>query len=273
MKFGCQTFSWQMSYEKYAGALPAICSVIRTSGFRGVEAETCMLGTYYDDPPRLRSLLAESGLELAALTLVLPWRQWGETAEEKAEADRLLNVLKHFPEAMLVLVQMPGKNRSDLRHRQMCLLECVNAIGRRAAAYGIVTAFHPNSSPGSIFRTREDYDVLFDGLDARYVGYAPDTGHIANGNMDVAEVIRQAQPLIRHVHFKDIGADGQWRKMGEGIIDHRAIVRLLKKSGYDGWIMVEEESAEAVADPDGVTRHNGNYVQKELIPLLSEEGV
>lgn len=262
-----------MSCAKYAGALPAICSVIRASGFRGVEAETCMLGTYYDDPPLLQSLLADTGLELAALTLALPWRRRGETAEEKAEADRLLNVLKHFPGAMLVLVQLPGDDRNDLRHRQMCLLESVNEIGRRAAACGITAAFHPNSSPGSIFRTREDYDVLFEGLDARYVGYAPDTGHIAAGNMDVQAVIRQTLPLIRHVHFKDIGADGQWRKMGDGIINHPAIVRLLQESGYDGWVMVEEESAEAVADPDGVTRHNGTYVQEALIPILAEGDV
>jgi len=82
------------------------------------------------------------------------------------------------------------------------------------------------------------------------VGFAPDTGHIEKGGMDVIEIFKSYKSLIKHVHFKDITESSEWTAMGNGIIDFRQIVRMLKDFGYAGWIMVEEESPLAEADPD-----------------------
>lgn len=267
MKIGCQTFSWQMSYEKYADALPSIFSTIQESGFQGVEAEVCMLGRYYD-VNKLKDELNKHQLQLAALTLALPWKQVLETREEKEEADRLMELLASFPDSLLLLVQLPGNNRNDLQIRQKNAINCMNRIAERAADWGITTAYHPNSSPGSIFRNREDYDILFSGINDKYIGYAPDTGHIVNGGMDVIQLFEDTRSIIKHVHFKDFSSSGDWIKMGEGSIDHPAIVKRLKESGYAGWIIVEEESHEALTDPDGITRHNGDYVSNQLMHLM-----
>jgi inosose dehydratase len=261
IRFGCQTYTWQMSYDKYKDRFASILDVIAQAGFRGVEAEVCMLGRFYDDPAYLADALAQRGLELAALTLAEPWLELRETAEERANADKLLSFLRHFPQAKLILVQLPGQDRSGLADRQRSALSCVNAVGRRAAEAGIVAAYHPNSPAGSAFRTADDYKVLFDGLDSAYVGYCPDSGHIANGGMDVLAVFRAQMGRIKHVHFKDFAArERQWRTMGEGSIPHPELVQLLKQSGYTGWVMVEEESAYAEQDPDGATLANGKYI-------------
>ena len=55
----------------------------------------------------------------------------------------------------------------------------------------------------SYWRFKEDYDGLFDGLDPRYMGYTPDSGHIEFGGIEAAEIIKEALPLVKHVHFKD----------------------------------------------------------------------
>jgi inosose dehydratase len=157
-----------------------------------------------------------------------------------------------------------------LRQRQVNALACINAVAARAAARGVACSYHPNSPPGSLFRTRDDYQILLDGLDARHIGFAPDTGHIAKGGMDVLEVLETYRPLIRHVHFKDITAAGEWTAMGAGVIDFPRIVRRLKDTGYRGWIMIEEESAEAEVDPDGATLQNGVYLRQTLLPLAGE---
>jgi inosose dehydratase len=264
IKFGCQTYTWQMSYEKYSDSLVEILDSIQAAGFSGVEAEVCMLGGFYDDHGLLKEALLARGLELAALTLALPWLNPEETEEEKAEADRLIAYLGHFPEARLILVQHPGTDRSNLAQRQNHTLNCVNAVAKRANAQGMICAYHPNSPSGSVFRTAEDYAVMFAGLDERYVGYCPDSGHIANGDMDAPALFREKGSLIRHVHFKDISADKQWRTMGEGVLDHPGIVEYLQEIGYDGWIMVEEESEMAEKEPDRATMLNGKYVLEVL---------
>lgn len=270
IKIGCQTYTWQMSYEKYADSLPQIIDTIAKAGFVGIEPEICMLGPYRSAPEKLKRDLESRNLQLAALTLALPWNDGKETEEERAEAQFAIEYLKHFPETLLVLVNLPGKDRSDLYTRQKNALFCINAVAKRASEQGITCAFHPNSPPGSIFRNADDYEVMFAGLDTRYVGYAPDSGHIANGGMNPVEVISKNIDIVKHVHFKDITADYAWTAMGEGVIQHPLIVRNLKRLNYNGWIMVEEESANAEQDPNGVTLQNGRYVQQVLIPLFAQ---
>jgi inosose dehydratase len=271
IQFGCQFYTWQMSGDRYVGKLPHILEIVRRSSFGGIEPETCMLGDYYEDPLALRDVLDRYGLQLGAITLVCDWAEPAETAAERQEADYLLDYMKPFPDTHLMLCQMPGADRSNLRRRQDNAIACVNAVAARAAERGIVSSFHPNSPPGSAFRTEDDYRILLDGLDGRVVGYAPDTGHIANGGMDAIPIFEAYRSQIVHVHFKDIAASGQWAAMGDGIIDFTYIVEMLRESGYRGWIMIEEESRAAESDPDGATIQNGDYLRESLLPLVRGE--
>jgi inosose dehydratase len=261
IRFGCQTYTWQMSIEKYRGKMEHIVSTVKASGMEGLEPELCMLGDLASDPPRFKDCLQSHGIELGALCLVCDWLGSKETPEEATSAYAAISMLKtHFPKAVLALCQMPGRNRDDLSMRQRNALSCVNAIGRRAAAGGISAAFHPNSPAGSVFRVEEDYNILLDGLDASVVGFAPDAGHIAKGGIDPAKLIRKHSGIVRHVHFKDMDSFGRWVEMGRGIIDFHGIVDALEDAGYNGWIMVEDESALAENDPDDATMANGRYI-------------
>ena len=264
IRFGCQTYTWQMSYEQYADRLDHIAGVVTDSDFTGIEAEVCMLGRYHSNPEELHGVLDVRGLTLAALCLVCDWAGPRETESERIEADHTVAWLGSFPGALLVLCQMPGTDRKRLSERQRNCIACCNEISRRAADTGIVTAFHPNSPAGSVFRTAEDYAYLLEHLDPAFVGFAPDAGHIAKGGMDPTEIFRTYRSLIRHVHYKDMTPDGIWTEMGTGSIDFSTITANLRETGYSGWIMIEDESPRAENDPDGVTRRNGRYVREML---------
>src|SRR6185312_957161 len=110
-------------------------------------------------------------------------------------------------------------NRDNLLKRQKEIMKAVNALGKRAHENGVGTSFHPLSSPTSYFRTAEDYEVIFDQLDTRYIGYTPDTGHITFEGMNAFDIIRKYLPIIRHDHFKDGTTSFEWKKMGQGDID------------------------------------------------------
>jgi inosose dehydratase len=268
IKFGCQFYTWQMSGERYVGKLPHILKVVDAAGFAGIEPETLMLGDYYQGPEALMGVLAQHGLQLGAIAFVCDWAGEVESQAEREEAAHVISYIQAFPSAHLVLCQMPGKDRTNLRLRQKNLIGCVNSVARRATDQGIACSFHPNSPAGSIFRTDEDYRILLDGLDSRIVGFAPDTGHIVKGGIDVIELFIEFAPLIKHVHFKDITASGEWTAMGAGVIDFPQIVTMLRDGGYNGWIMVEEESPQAEVDPDAATLQNGEYLRHTLLPLV-----
>jgi inosose dehydratase len=265
IRFGCQTYTWQMSFDKYRGKMEHIISAVKASGMTGLEPEVCMLGDFRSKPDRLRNCLDSHGIGLGALCIACDWRDDRETPEEFDQANVVIQMLSnYFPGSLLVLCQMPGEDRQNLAVRQKNALACVNAVGARAADSGVVAAFHPNSPPGSIFRVEEDYNIVFDGLDSEKVGFAPDAGHIAKGGMDPVKIFRDSIALIRHVHFKDMDQSGKWIEMGRGCIDFQGIYKILQDSNYDGWIMVEDESELAEKDPDLATLLNGKYVAEHF---------
>jgi inosose dehydratase len=267
IRFGCQTYSWQMQGDAYKGRLEHMATVAAESGFAGIEPEVIMLGRYAD-PERAAEALDEAGLELTALAYAADWRGPRETDAEREEADRFIAFLQRFPGTPLVVVQLPYEDRENLRERQDNAIACMDAVARRAAAAGIRATVHPNSPPGSSFRTAEDYERLLDALDPAVIGFTPDVGHLANGGMDPLEVIKRYRDRVDHVHFKDIDASGTWAPTGEGRIDFPGIVSYLRDTGYTGWIVFEDESPSVEQDPDLGARRNGAYARETLAPLL-----
>lgn len=269
IRIGCQTYTWQMSGKKYLDKLEHIIQIAAQAQYVGLEPETQFLGRLWE-PALMHETLAANGLKLAALTLVEDWLHPVETDAERAHADKTIEFLQRFPGTMLAIVQMPGKDRANLRERQENLLKCVNAIAKRAHNRGIACSYHPNSPGGSVVRTEEDYHFFLNGLDHAVIGYAPDVGHIAAGGMDPLAIIQRYRSLVNHVHYKDMGSDGEWAAMGDGVIDFTGITTYLRDSGYDGWIIVEYECPRAVDEPDAVTLEDGIYVRDQLLPIVTK---
>jgi len=267
IKIGCETYTWQMPGEQYKGKLDHIMEISAKAGFQGLEPETSFMGDLAD-PVKMKETLDQHGLELAVLCFVEDWLSPKETEAERANADQWIEYLKHFPETIFLLVQMPQEDRSNLQERQQNLLKCVNEISKRATDKGIECSYHPNSPKGSVYRTEEDYEILLNGLDASVIKYTPDVGHIAKGGMDPVKIIRQYRELVNCIHYKDMFEDGRWAAMGEGSLDFTTITTDLVNTGFEGWIIVEDEADQAITDPDGVTLKDGIYLKDVLYPMV-----
>jgi inosose dehydratase len=273
IRFGSEVYTWFMKESGRANAnrLDHMIDVIAQAGFAGVQPIFSWMGDL-SDPARLAQSLASRGLELAAMSFVLDWNHEGETEEELREAESVMNFLAHFPGALLCVVQMP-RGRFDVEVRRKRLVGNLNALAHRALDRGIVTTFHPNSPESSIARTREDYDALLNGLDSKVIGWTPDVGHIVNGGMDPLETMKQYRDLINHLHYKDWDGDPEFAVMGEGKVDFVGITSWLRGSGFQGWIVCEDEGHRAIDDPDGVTLQDGAWVKAYLEPLVQGEEV
>lgn len=267
IRIGCETYTWAMSGDAYKNKLEHILGVMTRAGFKSIEPDTGFMNGF-EDPGVFKEALQRNNIELSVLCHVEDWRNSQETDSERQNADQWIKFMKHFPEAIFLLVQMPGQDRAHLEERQQNLLTCVNDVATRAAAEGIVCSYHPNSPMGSVYRTEEDYKILLNGLDSSVIKYTPDVGHMAKGGMDPLTVIKEYRELVNCIHYKDMFEDGRWAAMGAGIIDFKGITTYLKDSSFDGWIIVEDEADEAITDPDGVTEKDGIYIEKVLRPLL-----
>lgn len=267
-KFGSEVYTWFMSGngETHKGRLGHMIEVISKAGFTGIQPIFTWMGDLVD-PDLLEAKLKEQGIELAALALGLDWNSDGETADEKKIADHAIRVLERFPGAVLNTVQIPT-GRHDLAQRQKNLVNIVNTVSQRAADKGIPCSFHPNSPHSSIIRTEEDYKIVLESLNPSVTGWTPDVGHIINGGMDPLIKMKEYQSLINHVHYKDWNGEPEFALMGTGKVDLLSVTQWLKDINYSGWIICEDEGEEALNDPDFVTLHDGNWIQKDLIPAL-----
>lgn len=269
IKIGCETYTWQMPGEQYKGKLEHIMSVCAEAGFSGIEPESSFL-QHLSDPVLMQEQLEKHQLEFAVLCVVEDWMEPKETDGERQRADDWIEFLTHFPDTVLLLVQMPQSNRDNLSTRQQNCISCVNDFARRAMEQGIVCSKHPNSPEGSVFRSAADYEILLEGLDQASIGFCPDVGHIAKGGMDPFEIVKKYRAQVNLIHYKDMHANGSWAPTGEGIIDFIGITKYLTDTNYSGWIIMEDECDECITDPDGVTAKDGIYIDEIIKPLISQ---
>jgi inosose dehydratase len=240
--------------------------VIAKAGFTGIQPIHFWMGDL-SDPGLLEANLRSNGLALAAISLALDWKGHEESEKEKEEADQTIQLLQRFPGAILCTVQIPG-GRHDLISRRRHLINIVNSVSRRAMEKGVPCSFHPNSPHSSITRTVEDYEVILPALDSSATGWTPDVGHIINAGMDPLEKMKEYAALINHIHYKDWNGEPEFTLMGNGKVDLLGITQWLKDRHYKGWIVCEDEGAEAMEDPDFVTLHDGRWVTETLIKGL-----
>jgi inosose dehydratase len=136
-----------------------------------------------------------------------------------------------------------------------------NAVNEQ---YGMTVVIHHHA--GTFLETPDEIERVLDLTDPGKVNLLLDTGHYVYGGGDPIDLIRRRGDRIKYYHFKDIDIDALQRvrterihyhkaarenvfvPLGQGGIDFKTLVKLLKENNYSGWIIVENDT---VADDDG----------------------
>ncbi|UNS96156.1 sugar phosphate isomerase/epimerase [Streptomyces tubbatahanensis] len=157
----------------------------------------------------------------------------------------------------------------------------VQAAADRCRERGLEPVFHPHL--GTVVETPEETRRLLSRTD---VSLCLDTGHWWLAGGDPAEAVAEWGPRIRQVHLKDadrralarvrsaggdlrrVVAEGGFRALGEGEIDLAAVVAALRRTGYAGWLVVEQDAPPTGQDLDRIAAH-----QSANRRLLQEEGL
>lgn len=116
----------------------------------------------------------------------------------------------------------------------------LRAAATRAAAAGLTLALENEHecNVGSAAELR----AALDAAESPGLGALWDPANAAKLEPDAfagsggAELIRGR---IVHVHVKDVDAHGRWVRVGDGLVDHAALLLLLRDSGYEGLLSVE----------------------------------
>lgn len=258
MRFGCQTFTWEMLGNDWTGGADDLVDAIAAGGYSGIEITDTMIGDYAGRPQDFARRLGDAGLSLVSFAY---GSRGGFSEPDHAASDleacrRWADFAAHFPDALISMgsaTAMSGGARGDKFHVAADIYNRSAQIGQAA---GVTVALHPSSHHNTMLFDRADYDRIFALLDPA-VGWVPDTGHILRGGQDMARTLADFADRICYVHLKDVDAGGDWAMLGAGICDIPAVLDAVRDGPrFNGWVVVEERSAEAARDPATAVRRN-----------------
>jgi inosose dehydratase len=239
--------------------LPAdlVLSEMRELGLRATElGPTGYLGT---EPADIRARLDSRGLRLIGGFLPVPMH-----VGTQGDLDEAAAAIRTLAAAGSEVVVLAARSADGSYDRKVplddgdwgVLLATLREVQRIAADHGLIPTLHPHV--GTAIEDRASVLRLLDGSD---VLLCLDTGHLLIGGMEPLELVELAAERIAHVHLKDVRTSvaatvsaggssyidavraGLYTPLGDGDLDIAAIVRALEDAGYEGWYVLEQDSA------------------------------
>jgi inosose dehydratase len=215
-------------------------------------------------PAALRELLGAHGLGLVGGFLAIPLHDTTSAALDAAQ--RSAELLAEGGADLLVLAAATGLDGYDerpvLTPAQWDTLVANAAVVRdRAARAGLRTVLHPHV--GTHVETTAEVERFLADSD---LPLCIDTGHLLIGGTDPVELVRAHPHRVGHVHLKDVRADladavragmvgyteavaqGVYVPLGDGDVDLVTLLKLLHDNDYDGWYVLEQDTALAETD-------------------------
>ena len=141
---------------------------------------------------------------------------------------------------------------SEISH----MAEMFGIIDDICGEFGLEQVLHPHVQ--TLVETKDDISRVLDSCD---VHFCLDTGHMAFGGQDPVAFAAEAMDRVGHVHLKDIRVDmvapvlrrevslmaatqaGIFTPLGQGDVDILGVVQTLEGAGYDGWYVIEQDTA------------------------------
>lgn len=271
IRIGTAPISWgACEIPKWGDQLPyaQVLDEMAACGYEGTE-----LGPWSylpTEPAALRRELEARKLALAGAFCPVTLHDRDRRAASLRSARETIDLLVAAGAPVLVLAdagderraalagRVPADGSSGFSHAEWRRFsDGVNEIARRARERGLVTAFHPHAA--TYVERPEEITRLMRDTDPTLVGLCLDTGHVAYGGGEPAEVARTHARRIRHVHLKDLRRDVRadalarhldfreavgmdvFAPLGEGSLDIRGTLMALSAAGYAGWLIVEQD--------------------------------
>ncbi len=135
----------------------------------------------------------------------------------------------------------------------------LDTLAAIASEEGVELVLHPHV--GTVLETEHDVDLA---LEHTRVPWCLDTGHLLIGGTDPVAFATEHGKRIGHVHFKDVDAaiaarkdltlmqavqHGLFQPLGSGDARIDEVVDALRRSGYERWLVLEQDLAITGSEP------------------------
>jgi sugar phosphate isomerase/epimerase len=221
-------------------------------GYQGVLLFDTSASAWLTRPAEFRRLLDERNLQLAGVILRPGLDFQGTT--------RLAEWIARVGGEVMV---MSGRCGTEAEWR--IVLPILERHGELAHQHGIDPVYHHHT--GWIAETMEQTERLLADTNPKKLSAMLDCGHATKDfkGHSAVEYYERNHDRIKYVEFKDWTPETDLNTVvGEGRCDFPAVAAALKKHGYKGWIVVEQNPPQA--DPKASSARSYRYITETLFP-------
>jgi inosose dehydratase len=154
----------------------------------------------------------------------------------------------------------------------------LNELGQLLGREGVQLVFH--NHVGTYVETEAETERLLEVTDPNHVSWCLDCGHLAYAGGNTLRMLKMYGNRVGYVHLKDVDGDvfhrsraGNWSftealkrfiftPLGDGIAEVPAVLGALKQSGYNGWLVIEQDPTPL--DPTENARRNRIHLERLL---------
>ena len=274
VRFGIAPINWSNDDMPEIGGhytLDTILSEMSEAGYSGTE-----IGNKFPkNASSIKKELNKYNLELAS-----SWHSTffltKNTEAELSNVEQSCTVLNEVGAKTINIAEcsksIHGEIKTPLKDKPICdkkdwntLADCLNRAGEICNSYDIRLAYHHHM--GTCVQNEDEINILLSNTDPDLLSLCADTGHLYFAGTDPVSFFKKNINRISHIHFKDLRSEmfnnldfendsflkavlsGAFTVPGDGCIDFNAISKIIIKSDYTGWIIVEAEQDPAAANP------------------------
>jgi inosose dehydratase len=272
------------------GPFTDILDVMKDTGFIGVRLTGFpgILRTYDITAAQMEKEVSKRGLHVATISFNGPAYDPAQHKKVVADARAAMEFLKIFGAKHLVVFS-PSRRKpgEDLERAFRSMCDCFNRIGEAAGEMGFQAGLHNHLN--QMVEGPEEVHKCMAMTDPKLFHFSPDTAHLHLGGSNVVEIFQRHKNRLMFMDYKDArwttptedvrlengqvhAKDSQSARffssiydLGDGEIDFPACHRVLKETGFKGWICVDLDTARK--GPRTSYERCGAYVVSKLEPI------
>ena len=270
MKFSMMSYTMARQIKPEKFDIKAMCSLTKELGIDGIDFVT----TYGVDPKEISKIVRGYGLNVVCHTFFA-----NLATPDKQQRSAAIDAVRHGLETAIILgtdlIMIPIINHEKLSRNESrrFAIQGLNEASLLTSEAGITLTIENFPGQLSPFVTSDDFLEAVRQVKGLKLTF--DNGNVLTGGEDPVHSYDRTKKYVVHAHFKDwsyedkgqgnkvTGLDGRVYNpalIGEGIVDHRACLRVMKMSGYSGYINIEYEGNDY--PPDLAVRKALTYLQK-----------
>jgi inosose dehydratase len=263
-KIGYHAITWGSNLEQAIEDIAAL-------GFRGIQIRRPDYEKYASRASEFKELLAQKKLTLVSISTggvsINP-------ATEKQEIEDRVQMARFMREVGGLYLQATdsARNKAGNKPEDYKLLgRRLTEIGKRTLEFGIKLGYHNHMN--DLGEKREEVDWILDATDPRYVWVLADIAHMQAAGGDPVKFVDDYANRLVYPHFKDVVIQPQtdnrrpsyeFVELGRGQVNIPAVLGVMKRHNYRGWIIIELDRAQGGRTPKECALISKRYVEEKL---------